>query len=361
MQIRHKIATQSWRNLSVIGLFGLLMWLLPSAPAAQADTSATDDPSRVVAMVGSYQITLKDVDTRLLGEKGPAHLYDERKNALDEMIDEYLIRQAAANAKLNSADYMKQAAKVPVVTESEARTYYDAHKAQIDVKTGNQPYDKIKPLLISALQQKRQREAVDAVIAKLRAAQDVQIALKAPRFGVATGDSPAVGDKNAPVQIVEFADFQCPYCRAAEGSIKQVRQQYGNKVRLVYMDFPLGFHPHALDASMAARCANEQGKFWPYHDALLADQSKLDLSDLRTTAAKLGLDTASFNHCLDSKKYRAAVISDRDQGTKLGLTGTPTFFLNGRELSGAQSPEAFSAAVDDELKAPPAPEKEAAR
>jgi protein-disulfide isomerase len=328
--------------------------------ALAADPVEHPDPSRVLAMVGSYRITQGDVDARIFQSYGAERLYDMRKNAMDSMIDEYLIKQAAQQAKIGPDEYMKLKTNVAPVTESDARAYYDQHKARIDAQTGNKPFDQIKSILIPALQKKNQQDKVAEVITNLRAEQDIKIALTAPHFQVNTVGSPSLGPKEAPVEIAEFADFQCPYCKGAETALGQVRNKYGSKVRLVYMDFPLSFHSHSLEASMAARCAGEQDKFWPYHDVLFADQSKLDPGSLKTDAAKIGLDTKRFNTCFDSKKYQTAVISDRDQGMKLGLTGTPTFFLNGHELSGAQSAPTLSSVIDEELKAPTAPVKEAA-
>ena len=130
--------------------------------------------------------------------------------------------------------------------------------------------------------------------------------LTAPRIQVKTAGHPEIGSKDAPITIVEFSDFQCPFCGRAEPTLKQVRAKYGDKVRLVYMDFPLGIHDHAIDAASAGRCAGEQGKFWQFHDAMFADQSKLTPPDLKASAKKLGLDTAKFDDCLDKGKYKAA-------------------------------------------------------
>ncbi len=115
------------------------------------------------------------------------------------------------------------------------------------------------------------------------------------------------------------------------------------------MDFPLGIHDHAIDAASAGRCAGEQGKFWQFHDAMFADQSKLKPDDLKADAKKLGLDTAKFDECLDKGKYKSAIESDMAQGRDLGVDGTPAFFINGRPLSGAQPFEKFQTTIDEEL------------
>ncbi len=160
-----------------------------------------------------------------------------------------------------------------------------------------------------------------------------------------------LGSKQAPVTIVEFADFQCPFCKRAEEPLKEVRAKYGDKIRLVYMDFPLQFHANAMLAAEAARCAGEQGKFWPFHDELFTDQSKIGTADLKAAAAKLGLNKDQFNTCLDQRKYEAEIHKDMAAGQSIGVSGTPAFFINGREISGAQPAGAFSEIIDEELSA----------
>jgi protein-disulfide isomerase len=175
----------------------------------------------------------------------------------------------------------------------------------------------------------------------------------ASRTGAAVADDsnashahPQRGPNGAPVTIVEFSDFQCPYCRQAEPTLKQVRQKYGDRVRIVYMDFPLGFHPQAMGAALAARCADEQGRFWAYHDVLFADHSRLSTPALKDLAARLNLDTASFDSCLDQRKYESTVLSDKAEGKNANVTGTPTFVVNGTAFTGAQPLSAFESAID---------------
>jgi protein-disulfide isomerase len=166
----------------------------------------------------------------------------------------------------------------------------------------------------------------------------------------ATGDHPQRGGPNAPITIVEYSDFQCPYCRKEESTLKQVLNKYGDRVRVVYMDFPLAFHPDAMDAAMAARCADEQGQFWAYHDALFANPSGVSTPALKTAASQLGLDRMSFDRCLDSHKYRDAVVADRTQGEAAGADGTPYFVVNGVPMSGDQPVSAFESVIDQQLR-----------
>src|SRR3989338_3148523 len=169
------------------------------------------------------------------------------------------------------------------------------------------------------------------------------------RVDVSADDDPSKGPKNAKITIIEFSDFQCPYCKKAEPVIKQVLETYGDDVRFVYRDFPLSFHQNAQKAAEAAECADEQGKFWEYHDIIFENQDALDVSNLKIYAANLKLDTAKFNDCMDSEKYVEEVKKDFEDGQKAGVSGTPAFFINGRLLSGAQPFEDFKAVIDEEL------------
>ena len=164
-----------------------------------------------------------------------------------------------------------------------------------------------------------------------------------------SGDHPQRGGANASITITEYSDFQCPDCREAESSIKQVLKRYGDRVRLVYMDFPLSYHQHAMEAAMAARCADEQGQFWAYHDALFENPSGLSAPALKTVATQLGLDRASFDTCLDEHKYQSAVVADRSQGEAAGADGTPYFFVDGVPMSGDQPVSAFESVIDQKL------------
>jgi protein-disulfide isomerase len=339
---------------TVIFIFGALVTL---APATVEAAEASANP--IVATIGNYQITQREVDTAALKNISPNQLYDLRKETLDKMVDSHLIDEAAKKAKMTPAAYLERETHGKV-TEADARKYYDAHKKGIDAQTHGRSFDEIKPLLMSAMQRHQDRERRDTLMAKLRADAHVKVMLKAPRVKVVSTGHPWVGGKNAPVTIVEFSDFQCPYCRSAEPVLKRIRAKYGDKIKLVYMDFPLGMHAHAMDAAVAGRCAADQKKFWQLHDAMFANQSKLDPADLQASAAKAGLDKKKFDACLKAKTGIAGIKADQAEGERLGVTGTPTFFVNGRELVGVESEKNFSNVIEEELARATGSEKEAA-
>jgi protein-disulfide isomerase len=160
------------------------------------------------------------------------------------------------------------------------------------------------------------------------------------------------GNREAAVTIVEFSEYQCPFCARVNPALAKVLETYGNKVRIVFKDFPLPNHPQAPKAAEAAHCAAEQGKYWEMHDVMFANQRALEVPSLKRAAAGLGLDTARFDRCLDSGQFASKVAAGLAQGEKLGVNSTPTLYINGRPVIGAQPYEVFKAAIDEELKRP---------
>lgn len=174
----------------------------------------------------------------------------------------------------------------------------------------------------------------------------------APAQKVSADDDAVLGSANAPVEIIEFSDYQCPFCGSfVTQTLPSLKQKYidTGKVKLIYRDFPLPFHANAQKAAEAAECAGEQGKYYEMHDKIFGNQSAITVPDLKNYAAQIGLDTAKFNTCLDSGAMASEVTKDLADGTAYGVSGTPTFFINGRELVGAQPFSAFETAINAEL------------
>jgi protein-disulfide isomerase len=238
-----------------------------------------------------------------------------------------------------------------VVTEAEARAYYEANKARI----GSMPEEEAMKQIRAGLGQQRQGERRAAFARELRSKYDVKVLLEPYRVPVELGDAPVRGNPAAPVTILEFSDFQCPYCVRARPAVARVREVYGDKVRVAFRHFPLSFHAQAQKAGEAAACAGDQGKFWEMHDRLWASTQKLAVPDLKQHAVDLGLDAAAFGQCLDSGRHASVVERDEAAGQGYGVSGTPAFFVNGRPLVGAQPFEAFQQVIDDELARAAAP------
>ncbi len=186
-------------------------------------------------------------------------------------------------------------------------------------------------------------------------AQDIELqpANEPSEIILGLDNDPSLGDSNAKVSIVEFSDFQCPFCATfVRETFDDLKREYidTGKVSFTFKNFPLtNTHRNAMAAALAAECANEQGKFWEYHDKLFRSQKSLEKKDLKEYAEDLDLNTDTFNTCLDSEKYKDEVSNDLEEGTGLGVRGTPTFFINGRALSGALPIEEFEKIIDEEL------------
>ena len=209
----------------------------------------------------------------------------------------------------------------------------------------------MRPRIESYLRQQGGEIRRNEYIASLREQTSHKITLDPPRTDVAIpGEAPVKGPGDAPITLVEFADFQCPYCKQVHPVVERVLLEYGDQIRFAFMDFPLVDHPRAMPASIASYCAAEQDKYWPYYQNLMVMAGDLGDTDLRKRATETGLDIAKFGDCYESRRYADQVQASFEHGKSLGVTGTPTFFLNGRMLVGAIRYEDFKQAIEEELE-----------
>ncbi|MDY7227306.1 DsbA family protein [Hyalangium rubrum] len=173
---------------------------------------------------------------------------------------------------------------------------------------------------------------------------------EAPAVKVDLGTAPVKGAADAPVTLVAFSDFQCPFCSRAAVTVRQLEDEYKGKLRVAFKHQPLANHENARPAAAASLAAHEQGKFWEFHDRLFANQMSLDRASLDRYAQELGLDMAKYKAAMDSNKFEAQIAADSAQGTQIGAAGTPTFFVNGRKITGAKPIEVFRKMIDEELR-----------
>jgi protein-disulfide isomerase len=293
--------------------------------------AAGQNGSSVVAEIAGHKVSADELEEKEAGKllQAKYKYYLAERDALDQYIDDQLLEMQAKKEGVTLDELFKRhiSANVPEPTEDQLRFYYEG------VQT-DEPYEAARPHIVDTVHQLRTKKARDAYIAELRGEYAVVVELNQPSAHVEVGDAPRLGSESAPVQIIEFADYECPYCQQVNADLTKLREQFRNSVSVTYKDFPLPMHPLAARAAEAARCAGAQGKFWEFHDSLF-ETKRLQVSDLKEQARKLKLDTARFDQCLDSGEQAAAVKKDSKEGQRLGLQGTPSFFINGHFMSGA--------------------------
>jgi protein-disulfide isomerase len=314
-------------------------------PSSNTPSAETDE---VVAEVGSARITLADVDRRVSGQVRRQE-WEIRQAALDRMIREKLLDEEAASRGTTVPELLRREVdeKVLAPTPQEVDAVYTRFKSQL----GGRSRDQVAGEIESRLRQERADSRREEYIESLRKKAGVKNLLAPYRVELAVpADAPAVGPQAAPVTIVQFSDYQCSYCQRAEAAIEEILKRNEGKVRLIHRDFPLEFHARARPASRAAYCAGEQGRFWEYHRSLLGRPGDLTEAELGRRAAALGLDQTRFGACLQSDRHDQKIEHGQRQGIDLGVTGTPTFFINGRMIVGARPAAELQEVVDAELR-----------
>ena len=315
-------------------------------PAAQRGP-ATPAPDSV-AIVGDRLISAAELDAaardRLLRIRNEE--YTVRRQALDELVGRVLIERGAAARGLAPDEFVRLETELRVAapTDEHARAVFDSDPSRYR----GQPFHQVANQIRTTLVQARTADAKRRLLADLRERAEVQLLLEPPRAVFDAPGGPARGRADASVTILEFSDFQCPFCRSATETLKRIEAAFPGDVRLVFIDFPLPIHADAPRAAEAAACADEQGRFWDMHDALFAAQSALRQSDLERRAEQIGLDGARFQSCLASGRHTARWQQGRALGQRHGVTATPTFFVNGRMVTGAIPYEAFREIVTEE-------------
>ncbi|HST52162.1 MAG TPA: thioredoxin domain-containing protein [Pyrinomonadaceae bacterium] len=309
------------------------------------------DRARVLAAVGGRNITSGDIEDDLLPNivRVQQQVYILRKNDVDLKINNVLLSQEAQKRGMTERALLETevTAKVPVITEAQALDFYNKNKAQI-----NGDFTTVKYQLIEYLQSKEAGNVEGAFAGRLRNAASVQTFLTpppAPAYRIATDDQPEKGNPKAAVTLVEFTDYQCPSCAQEQPIIERLINEYGDRVRFVFRDFPLQQHADAEKAAEAAEAAREQGKYWDFTAILFRNQSQLKPEMLKQYAGVIGLDRAKFDAALDSGKFADKVRRDLEDGQRIGVTSTPSLFVNGSPVTNI-SYESVKATLDAALK-----------
>jgi len=265
------------------------------------------------------------------------------------MITDRLLAQEARrrNVSLESLVDTEITSKAAEVTSEEIHGAYELNKNQFQ-KPESEVEGQLRSLLRNQKIALRRQEFAESLQSKSKVA--VYLAPPPTFRADVEPEGPSRGAGDAPVSIVEFEDFQCPFCKKAYETLERLLVRYKDKVRIVHRDFPLQpLHPAAWMTHEAGRCAEEQGKFWEFRDLLYKNAPSADRERLNRYVSQLGMNPSNFENCMESRKFRAVVQQDEDEGKRLGVEGTPTFFINGRPLSGAQPESEFVRMIDEEL------------
>ncbi|HEV7891230.1 MAG TPA: thioredoxin domain-containing protein [Pyrinomonadaceae bacterium] len=322
--------------------------------AAEVKPPATEaERARVLATVNGRQITAGELeeDLRPLIAQTQEQVYLLRKNDVDQRVNDILLSQEAQKRGVTERALLEAeiVSKVPVVTEAQAQEFYNKNKQRL----GDADFTQMKYQIIQFMQDEEQRKLESALVGRLRNAANVQTFITpppAPVYKIATDDQPSKGNPDAAVTVVEFTDYQCPNCAAAHPIIERLVAEYGDRVRFVVRDFPLNtIHADAQKAAEAAEAAREQGKYWDFIAILFHNQSQLKPEQLKQYAQVLGLDAAKFGAALDSGKFADKIQRDVNDGQKVGISGTPTIFVNGKRAADA-SYDTLKAALEAALK-----------
>jgi protein-disulfide isomerase len=325
---------------------------------ATAQDPAKPAVPEVVARIGAEKVdreallteassSLAEVETERVKCEQNA---DRKEHTVLESAAQRLVRKRLFTLEAQSRGLTEDAlreqirGKASEVSDADVDDFYLQNQARI-----SQPKEQVAEQIRSYIRQQRLQKAEADFFAEIESKYQVDYLLEPLRVEVAAS-GPGRGSEQAPVTIVEFSDFECPYCKRVLPTIDQVEKKFGDKIRVVYRQYPLSIHANAQKAAEASLCALDQGKFWEMHDLLFEEQKALTLPDLKEKATRLQLDAETFASCLDSGRHAETVQADLRDGTAAGVDGTPAFFVNGRFLSGAVAFETMSQMVEDEIR-----------
>ncbi|MCW9045210.1 MAG: DsbA family protein [Alphaproteobacteria bacterium] len=255
---------------------------------------------------------------------------EERQKTIDQhILEKYMMERAAAEGK-PVGQLENEVLAGTNTDESDAKKFYDDNKARIQGS-----FEQVKGQIIQHLNNQKIREKTFALLQRIRSEKGYSVSLPQPvqpLFDIVTEGYPFKGNPNAKVTIVEFADYQCPHCKEASKLVKNLEKDYGDKIKIVYRDFPINASGISKKVAEGAFCAKEQGKFWPYHDLAFERQELLKAVTPEMLAEELGLDAKKFKACFENQATKTKIAASLIEGRELGLSGTPTFFVNGRQL-----------------------------
>ena len=349
------------RFAALLFLVGTFFWGCSKPSGAEKGAAAlleVQDPKAAVARVNGAPVTEGELMVEMkpllvaVENKFAEEVHVQRARALDRLVEKRLLEARAKKEGITVEALLDREVvrRVTEPAEPVLQAVYDQTKASGQAVP---PFFEVKGEIAAFVKGQMSQELRQQLIARLRSEAKVESLLPPLLLSKVAfkADGPSRGAASAPVTIVEFSDYECDFCGRAEATVRQVLGAYKGQVRLVHQAFPLSIHPRAPKAAEAALCAGEQGRYWEMHDSLLANQGALGADDLKGRARTLQLDMTRFDACLDSGRMTPVVEASKKLGEGIGLNSTPSFFVNGRPLSGAQPFERFKELVDHELAA----------
>lgn len=311
----------------------------PDAPVARFASGESISESDLEAWIKN------DLYDEAMRNRNDAERHGLRAEAARRLMMERLLEREEKRRGLDTAALLDELGRrAPKVEESEVKAAYEANRDRF----GGRSWEEMAPGIRAELERERRNETVRAELDAMLANAGYRLLLEPPRAKLSR-DGASLGAEDAPVTLVQFTDYECPYCRRAEPVVARLRERYGERLRLVVRHLPLEIHRHARPAALAAACARRQGRFFEYHAALFENPRALALPDLEARAVALGLDMNAFRGCLSAKETGKEIDADLEEAERLGVTGTPAFFVNGILLAGQQPFESFTAVIDAEL------------
>ena len=316
--------------------------------------AAESSRERIAAKVGGSAITEEELELPIASRIYDLELqiYRLKQKRLELMISEAIIKKEAEERGMTPDQFIDDVilAGGVEVNEEEVNRYLTENKNRLASWSGSG--EELRRRVEIFLSQKKSYDQVMAHAMSLNDKYEVAIHLKEPQLPyikINESEAPFIGPADAPVAVVEFSDYQCPACRNAHEVAREVRELYKGRIRWVFKDFPLKMHKEAARAAEAARCAGEQGKFWEYQDVLFGSEGRLGEERFVDFARELDLDTVRFGECMESGKCSDKVQEDLKEGVRIGVSGTPTFFVGGRMMTGGYSLERFREMIDRAL------------
>lgn len=338
----------SYRQSSIVTCS--LICLLTGSGLAACDR---EEP-RVLATIDGVPVYVSEVEEDV-GEELVRLDYRYRRqrqqlieSALERLVRGRLLEEEALMRGMTTAELIAATTTEALqISEQEVSDWYQRNRGALRGRSLEELY----PLIEEFLQDQRQERAYDELVRRLKRERQVVYFFEPFRVDLDNKGAPALGPGDAPVTLVEFSDFECPYCRSFFTTLRELRADYGDRLRIVYRHYPLTSHSNAFRAAEASLCAQDQGRFWDYHDLIFSEPGRLDVPALKERAERLGLDEDEFVDCLNSGRHAERIRRDMREGDRVGIEGTPALFVNGIPLPGGAAPyEVIAEVIDRELE-----------